>query len=169
MLGWVVEWGNVDWVGTGYWNSSQGNYSVDMDGTTPGKISHNFDTVPGGKYSVSFDLSGNPWGGAVQPLQVFILGSGNSSLFSIQYNNDNPYSNISVSVPGFTGMIWNNKTFEFTATSDLTKIVFQSLTSGNYGPAIDNVSVEVVPIPSGLLLLGSGLIALITHKRKHRS
>jgi choice-of-anchor C domain-containing protein len=167
--GWVVEWGNVDWVGAGYWNSSQGNYSVDMDGTTPGKISQSFDTVPGGKYTVSFDLSGNPWGGAVQPLQVSILDSGNASLFSGQYNNDNPYSTISVSVPGFTGMIWNSKSFEFTATSDLTKIAFQSLTPGYYGPAIDNINVEVVPIPSGLLLLGSGLAALIAYKRKHRS
>jgi hypothetical protein len=66
-------------------------------------------------------------------------------------------------------MIWNSKSFEFTATSDLTKIAFQSLTPGYYGPAIDNINVEVVPIPSGLLLLGSGLAALIAYKRKHRS
>lgn len=58
ITGWVVEKGNVDWIGE--WGTSDGVACIDLNGDRPGAISQTFDTQPGELYELKFDLSANP-------------------------------------------------------------------------------------------------------------
>lgn len=48
-----------------------------------------------------------------------------------------------VSPPTLVDMKWTTKSFTFTATAATTTLTFTSTTSGVYGPALDNVRVEL--------------------------
>ena len=144
ILGWTITGGSIDWVGNLYWNSSDGNYSIDMTGANPGKISQSFVTSIGTKYIVSFDLSGNPWAryGTALSLVAFVYNATDMEEYSGTYTFiDN--TDVNPSLPGYTGMIWNSYSFEFIATSSLSKLTFQSLNTNplNYGPVLDNVQI----------------------------
>jgi hypothetical protein len=60
---------------------------------------------------------------------------------------------------GLYNMLWQEMTWDFTATSTLTTLSFLSKESDAYGPALDNVSVVAVPLPATILLgfLGLGV------------
>ena len=60
ILGWDVVENSIDWI-DGYWQASDGDYSIDMSGVAAGTIvSQTFSTIAGIWYQVAFDLSGNP-------------------------------------------------------------------------------------------------------------
>jgi hypothetical protein len=61
-------------------------------------------------------------------------------------------------------MGWAQKQFEFTANSDTTILVFDSLTPGGFGPALDNV--QVIPIPEPRMAVVMGAFALAIHRRR---
>ena len=127
---WVVSAGSVDWVGTNYlssqgtlWPASDGNYSLDMSGTSAGTIYQDFSTEVGAEYQVVFDIAANP---SPDPPEKTLR----------VYANDEFQDFTSPS-----GIVWDEKTFVFTAQSPSTRLKFESLTSGLYGPALDNVRV----------------------------
>ena len=53
-------------------------------------------------------------------------------------------------------MGWKEKEYEFffTAAGTTSSLLFQSLTNGFYGPAIDNVSASAVPVPGPAWMRG---------------
>lgn len=146
--GWVVTGEGIDLVAAQYWVASDGNNSIDLDGSrrsdsTPpfahGGIAQTFATKPGTRYLVSFDMAGNFFPRPVlKPMRVSAAGQ---------------TMNFSFDVTGKTvrQMGWLRKSWTFTAKADSTTLEFQSLTVSpltGFGPAIDNVSVTAVEEPN---------------------
>jgi choice-of-anchor C domain-containing protein len=131
----ITDWtvtGSVDYIGT-YWQASDGDRSIDLAGNFAGGLSQSIATTPGYVYVVSFDMSGNPAGPpALKRLEVTADG-GNSQTYSYTTGTNT-----------LTNMQWETNTYYFTATSTETLIAFNSLTSLFYGPALDNVALDVV-------------------------
>jgi Protein of unknown function (DUF642) len=64
ITGWKVSSGTIDYIGT-YWTAADGSRSLDMNGLAPGAISQVITGLTfGHQYEVTFDLAGNPAGGA---------------------------------------------------------------------------------------------------------
>jgi len=62
---WVVTRANIDYLGT-YWEAADGNRSLDLNGSPGfGGIAQTFNTTPGAKYQVTFDIGGNPESGPI--------------------------------------------------------------------------------------------------------
>ncbi|QIZ73030.1 putative Ig domain-containing protein [Oxynema aestuarii] len=90
--GWDVMLRSVDHCGTGLWQASDGDYSIDLDGTPgPGGIKQTINTIPGEDYLVTFDLSAHGFlaAGSERPMTVtaagqsaeFVgIGSGNKNI-----------------------------------------------------------------------------------------
>jgi choice-of-anchor C domain-containing protein len=160
---WSVTAGTVDYIG-GYWKASDGNRSIDLNGS-PGvgiMASTSFETQSGATYKILFDMSGNfEHDAAARSLKVSVN------------NSSSTYNDYTFSKPdgwGFGDMKWKTQTFYFTATSNLTTLSFQSLSSDVYcGPVLDNVRGALVPLPGALVLLGAGLVRLATYSRRKRA
>src|SRR5208283_2723189 len=60
--GWLVNFGSIDVNENGLFGltSDEGNYSIDLDGSSAGGISTNITTVPGLPYTLSFAYARNP-------------------------------------------------------------------------------------------------------------
>jgi len=152
--GWIVTTGAIEWVGRQYWEASDGNYSIDLSGGAPSAISTSFNTVVGMDYILSFDLAGNPDGGPTV------------KTFDITVADVNQRFTFDTSGYSCSNMGWQTITLGFTANAVTTNLNFVGVSPGAYGAAIDNVDVSVVPLPSALVLLSTGLIALVGIRRK---
>ncbi|MBN2034006.1 MAG: choice-of-anchor C family protein [Deltaproteobacteria bacterium] len=163
ITGWYVEPGlfvnsNIDYIGS-YWQASEGHRSIDLNGDYPGAISQTFDTIVGVEYLVLFDMAGNP----DSPIDKALRVKTGDQVYSQDYY---------FSQAGFAldNMGWTEMAFYFTASEELTKLVFQTLIIGAdspYGPALDNVRISAAPVPepAAMLLLASGLLGLAGLKR----
>jgi len=154
IIGWIVDRDNIDYIGS-YWQASNGARSIDLDGLRPGSISQTFDTVIGSTYQVGFDLAGNPDGPpTIKRLQV---SAGNDSAI-FQFD----ITGIGGCSPGCGGqsMGYQHHSFFFTATAPTSTLRFSSLSppDGAFGPALDNVTIALAPVPepslSALLCIG---------------
>ena len=165
---WTVTRGGVDYIGT-YWVAPPGsNRSLDLDNTPVGNlngfggIEQTFATTAGVKYLVTFAMAGNPYRGFEDPVikHMRVEAAGDSNDFSF---DTAPYS--------LNNMGWVNHSWQFTANDTSTTIEFYSLHysypgySGYCGPALDNVSVSIVPEPATIALLGFGALSLLRRKR----
>jgi len=128
---WTVSKGTVDIVGS-LWPASDGDRSIDLDGTSFGAISQLVKTDPGKTYVVSFDLSGNAYGAPT--IKTMRLRADDA---------DTEYS-FDVSKRPYHQMGWQTHAWRFVATKKSTTIEFESLDteSGYFGPVIDNVHVQ---------------------------
>lgn len=127
------------------WQAAEGRFSLDLNRTNPRNIGQSIDTVPGKKYLVTFALAGNPEGGpAVKTLRV----SAGTQFHDFSFD---------ITGKSIYNMGWTKKSWTFSAEGVLTNLLFQSLTSGSFGPALDNVRViqdnQLSHLPPLLLLL----------------
>ncbi len=148
--GWKVESGTVDVIGN-YWEHNGAGGSIDLDGSSPGAISQELDTVPGMTYTVRFDMAGNCDGGS--PTKSLQLTAGDSSA-RFEWNRPANWSRQS--------MGYETREFTFVATSESTKIVFASQTQANavngpfFGPVVTKISVTPTIVTQGNDILNGG-------------
>lgn len=136
ITGWTVSSGTVDYIGT-YWQAADGVRSLDLSGSGPGAVRQSFATTVGASYRVTFSMSGNPAGGTGTKTMTADTG-GTPIAFTYEVGTVNP--------PTFADMKWVKKSFLFTAVAVTTTLTFTSTTSGVYGPALDNVRVELAAV-----------------------
>ncbi|MES2162598.1 MAG: choice-of-anchor C family protein [Pseudomonadota bacterium] len=144
---WTVGGVSVDVINHSY-NSILGN-SIDMLGTPgPGVLSQSFNAVAGATYTLSFDLTHNPYSHGAG-LDVFVGGN------HYAFDGSSPVTNY---------------TFNFTTAGGSQALVFSSVGGDGYsGAVLDNVSVTAaVPEPEtyAMMLAGLGLVGFIARRRK---
>lgn len=147
---WTVTTGSIDYIG-GYWQASHGYRSIDLSGYHQAgeiEVSQPFQTTDGQQYLVTFDMAGNPDVQGVKDLRVTVAGQ----FYDFQFNSTGKTK---------TNMGWVTKSFIFTAKGDNSMLKFTSLTTSAWGPALDNVSVMVIPEPGTFLLLGLVIVGYL--------
>ncbi|WP_235976743.1 choice-of-anchor C family PEP-CTERM protein [Sandaracinobacteroides hominis] len=153
LTGWTISNGSIDHIGS-YWNASNGNRSIDLNGNSAGTISQALNTVAGTRYRVSFDIASNPDN---QALKSMLVGFGDATPVSVQYTG-------AISQP----LGWQSVVLEFTASSNASVLSFTGGDTGAYGIALDNVSVSAVPEPAmwAMMVAGFGFVGASLRRRK---
>ena len=162
ITGWTVIGSSIDYIG-GLWNASDGNRSLDLNGSALGGVQQSINTVIGDTYKVTFDLAGNTDGYPYTKLMNVNAIGATTQTESFSFN---------ISGHSFSNMGWTTETWTFVADSTTTTLQFISTVSGSIGPALDNItvqdigSVEPVPVPGAFLLglIGMGIAGIKTRK-----
>jgi len=159
---WHVGGNSIDQISS-FWQSSDGIQSLDLNGAAQGSVYQDLATTPGTSYLFSFAMAGNPFGVDAKRMQVNWGGAQVADLTFDQTGTSE------------TNMNWGYHSYLVNAVSSSTRIEFVSLTGAMdgrkgfaafYGPALDNVKVEVVPIPAAVWLFGSGLLGMVGVTRR---
>jgi hypothetical protein len=167
-FGWTIATGNLDVLPSAYWQPSSGNQSIDLNGSTTGSIYQDFTFSSAGIWAVQFDLSANP--------DLVARGDGLATgLRSVRVDFGTPGLMTSLgtySLDSAPRTIANMQWVTFTTPqvvvsgSVLYRLQSTSLNPGNGGNALDNVQLQIVPEPSAVAILCSGLIGcLFLHRR----
>jgi len=161
--GWTTNYGPGIEIRNNVAGSAQdGENFVELDSHPyPGNswMSQTFNS-PGSTLDVSYWYAARPGTGpATNGIEVWLNGANVGGLFS----------------PGDTGLGSNNTAWTlYTATlagiAGSNTLQFRAVgTPDTYGGSLDNVSVEAVPLPGSLGLLGAGLAALGLARRRRTS
>ncbi|MFK7770419.1 MAG: DUF4347 domain-containing protein, partial [Mariniblastus sp.] len=134
---WTVRTGNVDLVGTYFDPPASVDRAVELHGlNSSGGIYQTLTTEVGKQYQVIFSFAGH-WGIGGEVVQdMRVSAAGESQDFSVTQQ-----PNWST-----TNMLWQDRSFVFTADSTSVDLDFQSLdVASDRGPAIANVRVVEIP------------------------
>ena len=161
--GWSITGGSIDWI-DGLWQPSNGDKSLDMNGSSPGTIvSDDFTTIVGQQYDVSFDMAGNTDGAEINR-HLTLTAAGVSENFFFDTTGHS-----------FSNMGWTTMNWSFIATNTLTQLQFSGWSLDGYstGAALDNVVVVAsspspfpVPEPATMLLFATGLAGIAGLRRR---
>lgn len=162
ITGWTVTGEAIDYIGT-EWEASDGLRSVDLDGSSgspphpTGGIAQTFATASGIAYLVTFDMAGNPVDDpTIKPMRVEAAGQSADFFFDTTGRSN-------------ADMGWLSKSWTFTATAAQTTLEFRSLTQEpetGYGPAVDNISVTVVPEPATMFACACAAPLVLARRRR---
>ena len=165
LVDWSVGGNGVEIVSDQLWEPSSGNQSLDLSRLDAGSIEQTVNgfTV-GQQYKLLFDLSGNPDSGdQIKQMRVDVAGSDAQFYFD-------------TGTTSRSNMGWETQTFSFSAPTTDLLFEFSSLNESPYGPALDNVRLELgsgqptdVSTPATFGLLGSALLAVGFYLRRGRS
>lgn len=128
--GWTIRSGSLDVIGA-YWSHSAGHGSLDLNGTAAATLTQEVKGKAGDHYELSFALAGNPDGTGVMSVRVSAGNTSQTFTFDVAGHST-------------SNMGWKQQTLAFTATSSTIELRFQSLVSGNAGPALDSVNLNHV-------------------------
>jgi len=140
--GWVVTRATIDYIKDA-WTSSDNERSLDMDGTpASGGMAQTFGTVPGHRYTVSFDLAGNP--DCPPETKKLRVSAAEQESEDFNFKTNQALSWEQREAIKKSNMGWQTKTWNFVAKDSNTTLEFYSLDpeNGNCGPALDNVKVQ---------------------------
>lgn len=178
MAGWTVGQASIDWVHQSIWTSSDGKYSLDMNGTDftgpdapeVGSVYTVIPTTAGSTYLISFDVSGYlNFGNPTNPkeMDVSVEAVNISNMLTeihreqVQFTATNNSSTLPLVLD------WSTRSFTFVATEANTRISFISkVTNNRSGMILDNVSVELVPEPGSTALLGAAGLLLLSRRSR---
>jgi hypothetical protein len=146
-VGWTVEFGDVDVVGTNYFASAAGAQSLDLNGLDRGGVYQDVATVSNLSYRLTFAFGANTSRPEQQPALKRMEVDWNSNVLAVlQYD---------VSGQPAGAVHWQAMTFAVFGTG-ADRLHFRSLTLGAQGPAIDDVllvpSTNPVPAVAGLTI-----------------
>lgn len=159
---WTVTTGTVDVIGTDYFQWYGTGRYLDMNGSSgaPGRIEQTIGGLTAGKkYTLSFNYGYNQNSGSNEQLSFGIgnlAGALNPADFAL-----------------VLGTTFNLATYTFKATGSTQSLFFAdtgATTGDNGGPILDNVRVDVAPIPlpaaAPLLIAGLGALAMVRRRRR---
>jgi choice-of-anchor C domain-containing protein len=133
ITGWVVTRAGIDYDGT-IMTAAQGACSVSLNGADAGGIAQTLTTIPHATYTVRFYMCGDP--GTVPAIKnMRVAAAGQSGDFSADNTGMWAWD------PG-----WNPHVWTFAAVGSSTTLEFYSLMSGDSGPAVDSVTVELMTV-----------------------
>ena len=167
ITGWKVTEGSIDYIGT-YWTASNGARSIDLAGNGKGAITDPFFTYLDIPYLLEFDLAGNPDGGVLVPrvkiVEVTVKPVGSTApppVYTFTFDTTGKTK---------TNMGWAKQSLLFNGLGANTEITFASgMGTSPYGPALDNVRVDVVPEPMSVALAVLGATTLVGLRRLRKS
>jgi len=129
--GWAVVEGSADLLQLTTGIAREGLQTIDLNGVGPGTLRRTFSTVPGTRYRLEFDFSGNPVDGQVRTMAVRVNGVEQGHFDWDPLLKKNSF---------VTDMKWERRHIEWVATTDSTAIELASLAPGQSGPVLDNVA-----------------------------
>jgi choice-of-anchor C domain-containing protein len=182
LTGWTIDSGRIDIVPNSYFESSDGNFSVDMVGTPGlGSISQQVATIASDSYTLTFDFSINPQNGPsrekndLKDLRVEAIGADGVTILASQDYTGTAGTRTK------TDMQYSSQSFSFTADGAFSTIRLLAVRPANRapgaklytGPVVDNLDLELgagnpTPEPASLAVLGMGATALLSRRRRRR-
>jgi choice-of-anchor C domain-containing protein len=138
------------------WQAANGNQSVDLSGYQPGTIYQDVSIIAGQTYLLSFAVAGNPYEGpAIKRMEIWW----DTALVDTVVFDTTGFS--------YSNMGWVYHEYSVVASNPFTRLEFRSLTDGTAGPALDDVSLTLVPLPNAALLVvfGAGIVEWKRHRR----
>lgn len=145
----------IDHVRSTFWQSAEGIQSISLNWTSPSAIEQTLVTVPNQKYLLTFSLAAERPTVNATIRTIDILWGGNT----VDSLSINPAGNTDAN------MGWQIFSYIVTGTgSDALK--FASTVPGGYGPTLDGVSVNPIPLPASIALLSFAAAGLGMIRRR---